>query len=327
MRKGGRYLMLGVVGLLLIQACKPKDPPQYIQPDEMEDILYDWHLAQGMASSTVGGNSYDSHLYYEAVLKKHHVTQAEFDSSLHYYYYRSDRFIDIYKRVQERLGEEALVLGASSSEVERYITQSASGDTTDLWEDSRRRMLIPNRPYNYMQFHLKGDTSYRAGDSFLMTFTNTFLVQNNMKNAEAYLAVTYMNDSTVTRNQMVSGNGSTMLRIASCKERVKDIRGYICVAQRQDNYSNPNDMCMLFLDRIRLIRFHKKEGDTIQTQAVPDESMKLSDPVMDTVKADSSGRRARRLGERPHKRDSVDKKASLRLIKSIQKNNKKKNNR
>lgn len=297
MRKGCRYLMLGTVGLMLFMACKPKDPPQYIQPDEMEDILYDYHVAQGIATN-VESNNYNSHLYYESVLKKHHVTRAEFDSSLHYYYYRSDRFIDIYKRVQERLADEAVVLGASVSEVERYITQSASGDTMDVWEGSRRQLLIPNRPYNYMQFYLKADTSYYEGDSFQMIFSNTFLVQSNSRSAEAYLTVTYMNDSTVSQNMNIGGNGVTTLRIASCKERVKDIRGFVCLAQRMEYEDNPkNDVCMLFLDRIQLIRFHKRQDAAAAATATVD-STKVKD-VADTLKTDSAERRVRRLGDRP----------------------------
>ena len=320
MRLGGRYLMVGLTGLLLMIACKPKDPPQYIQPDEMEDILYDYHVAQGMATS-VENNNYNSHLYYEAVLKKHHVTRAEFDSSLAYYYYRSDRFIDIYKHVQERLGDEAIVLGASVNEVERFITQSANGDTADVWEGSRRQLLIPNRPYNYMQFYLKADTSYHEGDSFLMTFTNTFLQQNGLRSADSYLAVTYVNDSTVTQNMSVNGNGVTTLRIVSCKERVKEIRGYVCMGQRMEqNNSSQNDVSMLFLDYIQLIRFHQQKKGKEET--TPVDSTKLKD-VVDTAKVDTTGRRVRRLGERPQSvKDTVDRKATMRLFKRLQQNKK-----
>ena len=293
MMKGCRYLILAFVGFQLLQACKPKDPPQYIQPDEMEDILYDYHVAQGMALG-VENNPYNSHLYYEAVLKKHHVTREHFDSSLHYYYYRSDRFIDIYKRVQERLSDEAIVLGASMSEVERYTTQSSSGDTTAVWEGSRRQMLVPFRPYNYMQFRVKADTAYHEGDSFLLTFANTFMSQNGPRGADVYLSVKYMNDSTVSRTQSVSGFGVTTLRIPECRQRVKEICGYVVLSQRLDN-NQPNDICMLFLDRIQLIRFHHhrdQKADTVQTAPMKS--------VTDTVAGDTARQRIRKLGERPH---------------------------
>lgn len=278
MMRGCRYLVLAFVGFQLLQACKPKDPPQYIQPDEMEDILYDYHVAQGMAVG-VENNPYHSHLYYEAVLKKHHVTREKFDSSLHYYYYRSDRFIDIYKRVQERLSDQALALGASLSEVERYMTQSTSGDTTDVWASSRRQMLVPFRPYNYMQFRLKADTAFHEGDSFLMTFANTFMSQNGPRGADVYLAVKYMNDSTVTRNRSVSGFGVTTLTIPACKERAKEISGYVVLNQRPDN-NQSNEICMLFLDRIQLIRFHHHEEASVKTDSVRTDSAQTTLPMI-----------------------------------------------
>ncbi len=318
MMTGWKCLICGFVGLLLLSACKPKIPSDIIQPDEMEDLLYDYHLAQGMSSEGNVNSHYNSHFYFEAALKKHNVTHAEFDSALVYYYTRSDRFIDIYKRVQERLGDEALVLGASTSEVERYITQSVTGDTLDVWDGNRREILIPTRPYHLMQFYIEADTSYRAGDSFLMTFTNTYLKQNSSKHADAYLAITYKNDSTISRNTIVSGNGSTTLRIPPCDEQVKTIRGYISLGQRHDSNSDANEVCFLFLDRIQLIRFHKK-SDTSEKK--------------DTVKADTVSskvdtlQRVRKFGERPIASDENDlssnsqriKEKRERLLKKIQK--------
>ena len=287
MIRGCRYLVLAFVGLQLFQACKPTDPPQYIQPDEMEDILYDYHVAQGMAMG-VENNSYNSHLYYEAVLKKHHVTSEQFDSSLHYYYYRSDRFIDIYKRVQERLSDEALLLGASVSEVERYMTQSTSGDTTDIWEGSRRQMLVPFRPYNYLQFRVKGDTAFHVGDSFLMTFANTFLTQGSPRGADAYLSITYMNDSVITRNQPVSGFGVTTMRIPSCPERVKEICGYIALNQHLDN-NQSNDICLLSVDRIQLVRFHHHQEEKSKADSVKSDTLRTASPqAADSVQIDKT---------------------------------------
>jgi hypothetical protein len=46
------YIIIGVVLLMLIGACKPQTPKQFIQPKEMEDILVDYHLAMAMANET-----------------------------------------------------------------------------------------------------------------------------------------------------------------------------------------------------------------------------------------------------------------------------------
>ena len=83
--------------LVLLSACTPKVPNEYIQPDDMENILYDYFVSQGIAKEEDMENTsrvmdYRRKLYFEAVLKKYNLTQEEFDSSLVYYYTRSDRF-------------------------------------------------------------------------------------------------------------------------------------------------------------------------------------------------------------------------------------------
>lgn len=296
MKRGGRHLMLLVLGMILFSACKPSVPKDVIQPDDMEDMLYDYHLSQSMAQRENGNSDYTRRLYFEAVLKKYGVTQAEFDSSLVYYYTRADRLSEIYQRVQKRLSDDAVVLGASVSEVNRYNTQSLSGDTTDVWEGARFAMLMPHRPYNVMQFSQKADTSYHAGDSFLMTFGSSYLTQSGNKTATLYLAVTYDNDSTVALNTVVSSYGSTTLRVSPCKERVKNIKGFILVGQRKEEQTTDN-MYLLFLDRIQLIRFHNKMVDEPVAVSTTD-SVNTAKP--DSVKTDSAKLPVRRrLGDRP----------------------------
>ena len=77
MRRSLTYLLV----LMLVVACKPTVPSEYIQPDDMEDILYDYHLALAM-SRQKGGTEMDFNrsLYFQSVLKKHGVTEADFDS-------------------------------------------------------------------------------------------------------------------------------------------------------------------------------------------------------------------------------------------------------
>lgn len=56
--------------LMLVLACKPTVPSEYIQPDEMEDILYDYHIAQAMSRTSVGSEAdLNKQVYLDAVLK------------------------------------------------------------------------------------------------------------------------------------------------------------------------------------------------------------------------------------------------------------------
>lgn len=283
------------VGLMFLSACKPIVPKEYIQPDEMEDLLYDYYVAQGIPSDPKSKDTdYDRRYTTNLVLKKYGLTQAELDSSLKYYYTNMEEMFKIYGNVQKRLSEAALELGTSTTEVERYTTHSLSGDTTDVWEGSRQMVLFPKPPYNIIKFSQKADSSYHQGDSFLMTFGNTFLVQSGSKSATVVLSVKYENDSIISHNTNVSSMGSTTLRMPTCDLKAKELTGYIYMPKRQ-GIDNESDMCVLLLDHVQLIRFHHKKNDEIHVGPV----LNADTLKNDSLKNDSLKPRRHRLGERP----------------------------
>ena len=53
MSHGVRHIISVVVAVILMVACEPKVPKTYIQPDDMEDILYDFYVSKGMAQLPV----------------------------------------------------------------------------------------------------------------------------------------------------------------------------------------------------------------------------------------------------------------------------------
>ena len=53
-----RHSLTFLLVLMLVVACKPTVPSEYIQPGDMEDILYDYHLALAMSRQT-GGDEVD----------------------------------------------------------------------------------------------------------------------------------------------------------------------------------------------------------------------------------------------------------------------------
>jgi len=249
-----KTLLLAAVAAF-VTACKPTVPKEYIQPDDMEDILYDFYVSKAMASR--GDNyGYDRMLYYTATLKKHGVSEAEYDSSLVYYYTHADKLSKIYKSLSERIGDKAKQLGASVSEGE-YANLSANGDTANVWRDATTAVLMPVPPYNRIDFTLKADTTYRRGDSFLLKFTSNFIYQSGTKSATAYVAVTYKGDSVVVSQTRVSYSGMAQLRIPANDEAdIKDIRGFIYLSKGKEESSVQK---LMFIDGIQLIRFHKTE--------------------------------------------------------------------
>lgn len=278
------YIIYIGIGLSLLSACKPGVPSNYIQPGDMEDILYDYYVSQGMASVSeqkIGTEDYRRDLFFNAVLKKHRVTRAEFDSSLVYYYTRADKFVDICHNVQDRLSEEALDLGTSEGEVERYTTQSLTGDTANVWEGNRSLMLIPYTPYNRIQFTQKADTSYHKGDSYMLSFMSDFLYQGGIKEALVYLALKYENDSIVSKVTHFSASGDTKLRIDACDLKVKELMGYFYLGEGNEKNT---DLKLLFLTDIQLIRFHKQKSDKSVSSASETQKVDSMKIIPDSVR-------------------------------------------
>ena len=227
----------------------------------MEDVLYDYYLAQGMSHRPKDeGFEYSQEYNRRLALKKHGYTQADFDSSMVWYYNHLEDLFKIYERVQHRLGEDALAQGTSVRELQQFTTYSHTSDTTDVWEGKRYLLLYPQTPFHIYQFKQKADSTYHTGDSFLFTYGTTFFMQSGTRNAQVYLALTYDNDSVVTRDYAVPTSGIGTILIPSEDHALKELRGYI-IMNRRGTQKMDNEVCMLFLDRIQLLRIRKKKDD------------------------------------------------------------------
>ena len=89
----------------LMTGCRPKG---ILHSWELRALLYDLHRMDALLQ--VSGKQYESdevrNIYYAAVLEKHGVTQAQFDSSLVWYTAHPQLFDKIYPKVIARLMED-----------------------------------------------------------------------------------------------------------------------------------------------------------------------------------------------------------------------------
>ena len=78
----------------------------------MRSVLYDLHRAEAILQVEGLNYGHDEEVakYYQVVLDKHHVTKAEFDSSLVWYTDHPQLFNKIYPKIMERVKEEAVAL-------------------------------------------------------------------------------------------------------------------------------------------------------------------------------------------------------------------------
>ena len=265
-----KLLIVFLLGLLA--SCKPAVPSEYIQEGKMEDILYDYHIALAMAAQK-GADPTKTEAYKLAALKKHEVTESQFDASLEYYVRHTERLHKIYERISERLGNEAKSMGASESELAQYSSITSKGDTADVWNGLRTMILSPYAPANKYSFTIKVDTAFHKGDRLMMSFNSQFIVQEGMRDAVVMLAITYRNDSIAT--QMLRINNDSRQSIMMFNDdslAIKSVRGYFLMLPDEQPVST---FKMLILTDIRLIRMHVHPG---KPEAATD-SINKKDPI------------------------------------------------
>jgi hypothetical protein len=231
------------------------------------------------------------------VLKKYGVSEADFDSSLVYYYTRADKLHDIYAHVSERLNEEAKLLGASVGDISRYSQYSATGDTANIWSDASDALLIPRPTQNRFDFTVKVDTAFYLGDSFMFQFMSEYLYQTGSKDAVVCIVTKYEGDSIIQTTNHVSASGLAQIRVPANREKkLKEMRGFIYL---NDGGDISETRKMMYISQLQLIRFHSKEilkaDETARKDSVQTDSLQRvsnpGGPVPDTLRRRIIGRR------------------------------------
>ena len=257
-----KYCLLPLWTVLIISlvcSCKPSVPGDYIQPNKMADILYDYHLADAMADAD-GCKPFVKIAYREAVLKKHDVTQAEFDSSMVYYMRHTERMRDIYEKVADHLTKEATAQGFSAEDVTRF-GNTAKGDTANIWTEEKAIIFNPYAPFNYRTFYAKADTSFHARDHVILDFSAQFLYQDGIRDAIAVLAVKFKNDSVATQTVSLTNSSHYSIDIQDRDSLgIKEVRGFFLLRNGNGQLSSSadNSVKMMLIYGIRLIRMRNK---------------------------------------------------------------------
>lgn len=186
--------------LLCLFSCEQK-PEGLLSKGEMEEVLYDYHIAQFMASSLPFDDRYKSRIYIDAVYDKHGITEAQFDSSLVYYNRHTDDIKDIYDHVKRRLEDYEANLHFESGNDEIRASYTLGGDTADIWSGSRIMMLRDNPYLNRETFTIKADTSFHLNDHFQMRVDFDFIRQDQNNRDEqltACLSIHFKNGKIIS---------------------------------------------------------------------------------------------------------------------------------
>lgn len=254
-----RYVISAIVSAVatMMISCKPGVPGRYLQEDEMEDIIYEYYLAEQVVA-TQGGDESMAQTYRDNILLKYGTTAEQFDSSMVYYTRHTQRLYDIYQRVGKRLSDEAIAQGASASEVERFGDLASSGDTMNVWTGERAFVLTQHAATNHYPFSIDADSSYHAGDRIMLDLDVHYIFQDGARDGVAALKVRFGNDSVASKTTRMATTSHYHLQIEDSDSLgIKNVSGYILLnggALQQQSGS----LRLMAVSGVTLIRMHAK---------------------------------------------------------------------
>ena len=288
--------LVAVMALLFcVSSCKPSLPGGVLSKGKMTDILYDYHLALAMAHMDDNGDKGQSLAYREAVLRKHDVTSAEFDSSMVYYMRHTELLEDVYKDLTDRYNNEITAMGGSAKEGGEFANLSATGDTANVWNLATSMVFMPVKPFNSTSFDIKVDSTFHKGDRLMLDFDAQFIYQDGMRNGVAMLAVQFGNDSIAQRTIMIQSTQHYSVELSDADSLgIKSVKGYFMLMNGDDGtgVSSQTTLKLMFLEHIKLIRMHPQKP-----VAAPAGSS--SSASSDSLRKDSASSASSSSGEKP----------------------------
>ena len=288
--------LVAVMALIFcVSSCKPSLPSGVLSKGKMTDILYDYHLALAMAHMDDNGDKGQSLAYREAVLRKHDVTSAEFDSSMVYYMRHTELLEDVYKDLTDRYNNEITAMGGSAKEGGEFANLSATGDTANVWNLAASMVFMPVKPFNSTSFDIKVDSTFHKGDRLMLDFDAQFIYQDGMRNGVAMLAVQFGNDSIAQRTIMIQNTQHYSVELSDDDSLgIKSVKGYFML-MNDDNgtgVSSQTTLKLMFLEHIKLIRMHPQKP-------VASLAGSSSSASSDSLRKDSASSSSSSSGEKP----------------------------
>ncbi len=228
MKKSKRYaswlVAAAVTGALA--GCGKQIPSDIIQPAEMENLLYDYHLGTTLQGELPHTESYKKEAYAEYVFRKHGVTEAEFDSSMVWYSRHGEELAAIYDNLLKRFE-------ADGKQVRKFADRRSGQTSLTLFRDTvdmpSLYWLSSSELTNKVTFELRADTSFRPHDGMTWEADFLFMPQARQK-AKAVMGLnfTFDNDSTQGITRVITSSGTQRLTLrADSAYKFKTINGFI----------------------------------------------------------------------------------------------------
>lgn len=267
-------------------SCNSEVPNDVIDSRELEDVLYDLHIAQSLAQQqTLDSLAYYEAYYKEAVFAKHKINQQFFDHSMEWYSSHTNYLNEIYTNLSMRFGDNT----DSETDLENNKKQNLylTGDTVNIWKGAMS-VLLSSQEKNYYIFEEKADSAIQSGDLLKWIFSVNWHYHDGDKRAVAIFVIKYDNDSLSVSQQFINSSGFQIISTHVGNRKIKNIKGFIY--QNTTWSARPR---LLSLSNIQLLRIHlhSKEVKKGKEQSIDSLRQREISPNMnliDSIKREDS---------------------------------------
>lgn len=182
-------LLAGIITLAVSCSGRPKN---VLSASKMTDILTDLHKLEGtLSAANIPYDRFDQKSqYYNAVLEKHGITQAQFDSSVVWYTHNPKKYEHIYDDVLVRL--EKL-----NEEVKKGKYHSV--DSTDLkkaklplWVSRTRYEFRKDSARTRLHFEIR-NRKFMYRDVYILSFKHFIAREDSSTNPHIVVRIHYAN--------------------------------------------------------------------------------------------------------------------------------------
>ena len=255
--------------LICVAASCSRVPKHIISEKKMRAVLYDMQIAEAIVETNNEsyGTSDKRQVVYNAVFTKHHITQAEYDSSLVWYGENMDLYMRIYKLVLRDINGSIAAMG--DIKPNPLSGDVSAKDSIDIWIYNRSHIFNPERVFNMLTFDITPQKPYSSGSSYVFGLS-VWGMPSGLKHKPKIHISALQADTIISVNKEITGDGyyEAVIRTVATK-RVSRVYGYILVNDSEALYHH------IYLNDIQLMKYNygSKALTAPQTDSIPSSAL------------------------------------------------------
>lgn len=201
-----KSLFIGLCWVFMLSACGDR-PSWVLSENKMESLLFDVNLAEtevNLNYTVYRNDTYNNKRQelLDAVLRKHKVTQQQFDTSLVWYNAHLDKFFKIYERIGKSYTKLSDTLQTQITEDTQRLTEL---NRVNIWQGHEIYTLqSTGQPDNTFSFRIDS-VDWERGDHFELAFDVLGINKSIRPEVVFYVS---SNDTTVSNKCVIEINGS-----------------------------------------------------------------------------------------------------------------------